>query len=168
MVIKEKGLENHYPKFGTKVLFKNLPNPSSKCQKWWKMGYSWVLKEVTVSGHFTLRERGPGPAIAKAKVRLPFANADQVPRTRLITHMTLRERGPGPANAMGYSPDPSRTRTRSREREEGWSTHRWQQLHTKTQTPKWPSGFVRNPVNTNQICHPTKFDVLDSMEPSEF
>lgn len=37
--------------------------------------------------------------------------------------------------------------------------------------PKFPTGyseFVRNLVSTNGLCHPTKFNVLDSMVQSKF
>ena len=92
MVIKEKGLENHYPKFGSKVFFKNLQNPSSKSHKWWKMGQIRVLSKITVTvfkilfaiADSLLRDR-EGQSKPSSRSRHYFANA-------MYWSLTLRER----------------------------------------------------------------------------
>ena len=107
------------------------------------------------------RERGVLTSSVLHECDLLSANAEretpQAPQTRPL----VRER-------RGSSHSTPRTRPGARECGEVFCCSRRQQLHPKYQDSERPSGFVRNSVNTNHICTPTKFDVPDAMEPSEF
>ena len=135
-----------------------------------KMGEKSCLRKITgstllfaIADHLGSRSRWTN--------RNTFTIVSHAPRSRGSKPSTLREREPSSAIAKVNDANSSRSRARLRGRDEEWPcniTAATQQNQAKTQLPKGPSGFVRNPVNTNLICTPTKFDVPDSMEPSEF
>ena len=172
MVIKEIGLENHYPKFGSKVFFKNLQNPSSKSHKWWKMGQNRVLSKIRVHCFkFTLRDRGELNPRTRRSTLTNSANAELLSRTRRSGDSSLRERAKGSANAKTVRSvfrDRGPPFANAENKKEMTDSREMTANQVQNSTPNGPSEFVRNPVNTNLICTPTKFDVPDSMEPSEF
>ena len=149
MVIKEIGLENHYPKFGSKFFFKNLQNPSSKSHKWWKMCQNRVLSKITVHCFkFTLRDRGELNPRTRRSTLTNSANAELLSRTRRSGDSPLRERAKGSTNAKTV-----RSVFRNRgppfanaENKKGVTDSSSYDSNTKkTQSRNGPSGFVRIP-----------------------